>query len=252
MASKRTVTKRELAPAGLRHIAVVMDGNGRWATRRLLPRTAGHKYGVDALKRAVRGCIAQGVPYLTVFAFSSENWNRPADEVRALMDLFVQALRRETQELAAQGVRLRFVGDREAFEPAMRELMQQAQNLTAANTTLVLNVALNYGGRWDIVQAMRALQATGGPITEQTLAQHLCLADIPAPDLLIRTGGERRISNFLLWQIAYTEFYFTDALWPDFDEKALAVAIADYAQRERRFGSVPPQPEAQATGLRVA
>ncbi|SCC95023.1 undecaprenyl pyrophosphate synthase [Thiomonas sp. X19] len=248
MASKQVPQQVEQAPPGLRHIAVVMDGNGRWAQRRLLPRTAGHKYGVDALKSVVRGCIAQGVPFLTVFAFSSENWNRPADEVSALMDLFVQALRRETRELAAQGVRLRFVGERSAFDTPMRELMQQAEDLSAGNTRLVLNVAINYGGRWDLVQAMQALQASGEPISEESLAQHLCLADVPAPDLLIRTGGERRISNFLLWQIAYTEFYFTDILWPDFDEKSLALAIADYAQRERRFGTV----HAQAPGLRVA
>ncbi len=248
MVSKQTPKRSEPAPAGLRHVAVVMDGNGRWAQRRLLPRTAGHKYGVDALKSAVRGCIAQGVSYLTVFAFSSENWNRPADEVKALMDLFVQALRRETRELAEQGVRLRFVGDRSAFEAPMRDLMQQAEDLSAANTRLVLNVAINYGGRWDLVQAMQALQASGEAVTEQNLERHLCLADIPAPDLLIRTGGERRLSNFLLWQVAYTEFYFTDTLWPDFDEKSLASAIADYAQRERRFGTVP----VRVQGLRVA
>ena len=159
--SKQTPKRSEPAPAGLRHIAVVMDGNGRWAQRRLLPRTAGHKYGVDALKSAVRGCIAQGVSYLTVFAFSSENWNRPADEVKALMDLFVQALRRETRELAEQGVRLRFIGNRSAFEAPMRDLMQQAEDLSAANTRLMLNVAINYGGRWDLVQAMQALQASG-------------------------------------------------------------------------------------------
>ncbi len=248
MASKQAPKQAEQAPPGLRHIAVVMDGNGRWAQRRLLPRTAGHKYGVDALKSTVRGCIAQGVPYLTVFAFSSENWNRPAEEVSSLMDLFVQALRRETHELASQGVCLRFIGERSAFGVPMRELMQQAEDLSAKNTRLVLNVAINYGGRWDLVQALQALQASGEAISEQALARHLCLADIPAPDLLIRTGGERRLSNFLLWQIAYTEFYFTDRLWPDFDEKSLALAIADYAQRERRFGTVPDQ----ATGLRVA
>lgn len=240
--------KKAVQPCVPRHIAVVMDGNGRWATRRLLPRTAGHKVGVDALKRLVRGCLIQGVPHLTVFAFSSENWNRPAEEVGALMDLFVQALRRETRELASQGVRLRFVGRLEAFEPTLRELMREGEAITAENLRLQLNVAINYGGRWDIVQAAQAMVARGEPIDEASLSAHLCMADLPEPDLLIRTGGERRISNFLLWQLAYTELYFTDILWPEFDEAALAAAIADYAARERRFGRVPPTPP----GLRAA
>ncbi len=230
------------------HIAVVMDGNGRWATRRFLPRTAGHKVGVDALKRLVRGCLLEAVPHLTVFAFSSENWNRPAEEVSALMDLFVQALRRETRELAAQGVRLRFVGRLDAFEPTLQDLMREGEAVTAENLRLQLNVAINYGGRWDIVQAAQALALRGEPIDETSLSAHLCMAGVPEPDLLIRTGGERRISNFLLWQLAYTELYFSDVLWPDFDEAALRAAIADYAARERRFGRVPPPPP----GLRVA
>lgn len=238
MASKRNSTPPAQAPAGLRHIAVVMDGNGRWATRRLLPRTAGHKFGLDALKKLVRGCIAQGVPYLTVFAFSSENWSRPADEVSALMELFVQAMQRELRDLVAEGVGVRFVGDRGAFDPKLRELMRQAEAQPPQAARMQLNVALNYGGRWDIVQAAQALLSSGEAVTEANLARHLCLADIPPPDLLIRTGGEHRISNFLLWQLAYTELYFTDLLWPEFDEKALAAAIAEFARRERRFGSV--------------
>ncbi len=248
MATKHKTNKS--AAAVPRHIAVVMDGNGRWATRRLLPRGAGHKFGVDALKRLVRGCIAQHVPVLTVFAFSSENWSRPADEVRGLLELFVQVLQRETAELAAQGVRLRFVGCRDAFDARLLELIESAEVDSAAQSRLQLNVALNYGGRWDIVHAAQALAASGEPFTEQALASHMCLADLPAPDLLIRTGGEHRLSNFLLWQLAYTELYFTDLLWPEFDEKALAAAIAEYARRERRFGGVPA-PSA-ADGLRVA
>jgi undecaprenyl diphosphate synthase len=244
--------RKPAAPAVVpRHVAVVMDGNGRWATRRLLPRTAGHKYGADALKRLVRGCVQQGVEYLTVFAFSSENWKRPADEVGALMELFVQALQRETPELAAQGVALRFVGDRAPLQERMRELMRQAESTPVEHPRLRLNVALNYGGRWDIVQAARAAQAEGVELTEESLARHMCLADIPEPDLLIRTGGEHRVSNFLLWQLAYTEFYFTDTLWPDFDEKTVAEAVADFARRERRFGRVPGKTSPD-NGLRVA
>lgn len=224
-----------------------MDGNGRWATRRLLPRTAGHKFGVDALKRAVSACIVQGVDILTVFAFSSENWKRPAEEVGALLELFVQALKRENRELAAQGVRLRFVGDRSAFDPALCAQMDEGEQMTAGNDRLLLNVAINYGGRWDIAQAAAAVAAAGEAITEESLARRLCLADLPEPDLLIRTGGEHRISNFMLWQLAYTELYFTDLLWPDFDERALEAALADYARRERRFGRV-----GKKTGLRVA
>ncbi len=227
-----------------------MDGNGRWATRRLLPRSAGHKLGADALQRLVRGCVQQGVAYLTVFAFSSENWNRPAEEVSALMELFVQTLGKETPGLMAQGVSLRFLGDPAPLPAQVQQLMRQAESTPVSEPRLRLNVALNYGGRWDIVQAARAAQAQDGEISEQSLARHLCLADIPEPDLLIRTGGEHRISNFLLWQLAYTELYFSNVLWPDFTEASLADAIADFARRERRFGRVPSK--ASSKGLRAA
>ena len=249
MAAKRSPPPKP-APPTLRHIAVVMDGNGRWATRRLLPRSAGHKFGVDALKALVRGCIAQGVPVLTVFAFSSENWNRPVDEVQGLMELFVQVLQRETVNLIKQGVRLRFIGKRDAFSDGLRELIERAEADSAPQDRLQLNVALNYGGRWDIVQAAQALAASGEAFSEEAVGRHMCLAGLPEPDLLIRTGGEHRISNFLLWQLAYTELYFSDLLWPEFDEKALAAAIEEFARRERRYGGVPGQPV--AAGLRVA
>lgn len=240
MAAKRKPPP-EQAPPTLRHIAVVMDGNGRWATRRLLPRSAGHKFGVDALKALVRGCIVQGVPVLTVFAFSSENWNRPADEVQGLMELFVQVLQRETATLVGQGVRLRFIGKREAFSDGLRELIGRAEADSASQDRLQLNIALNYGGRWDIVQAAQALAASGEPFSEEALGRHMCLAGLPEPDLLIRTGGEHRISNFLLWQLAYTELYFTDTLWPDFDADSLDLAIRSYQSRERRFGRTSEQ-----------
>jgi undecaprenyl diphosphate synthase len=229
-----------------RHVAVVMDGNGRWAQRRFLPRTSGHKFGVDALKKIVRHCAEIGVPCLTVFAFSSENWSRPADEVQTLMDLFVKALQRESPELARQGVQLHVVGDLSAFSAEMRALIAQAEALTRDNTTLVLNVALNYGGRWDMLQAAQALAAAGQAPTLEGIARHLALAHCPDPDLLIRTGGEHRISNFLLWQLAYTELYFTDILWPDFGPEAFDAALADFAQRQRRFGGVPDDGSARA------
>ncbi len=252
--SGKTASRKTSRPALVpRHVAVVMDGNGRWATRRLLPRTAGHKFGADALKRLVRGCVQQGVQYLTVFAFSSENWKRPVEEVSALMELFVQALQRETPDLTAQGVSLRFLGDREPLNERMRELMVQAESTVVEPARLRLNVALNYGGRWDIVQAARAAQTAGVELTEESLGRYMCLADIPEPDLLIRTGGEHRVSNFLLWQLAYTEFYFSETLWPDFDEQTLAHAIADFARRERRFGRVSDKAApADPAGLRVA
>ena len=222
-----------------RHVAVVMDGNGRWAQRRFLPRSSGHKFGVDALRKMVRRCVEIGVPHLTVFAFSSENWTRPAEEVQTLMDLFVKALEKESPELARQGVQLHVVGDLSAFSDEMRALIDQAEALTRPNDTLVLNVALNYGGRWDMVQAAQAVSAAHEVLTNESLARHLALAHSPDPDLLIRTGGEHRISNFLLWQLAYTELYFTDVLWPDFNSEAFDVALADFASRQRRFGGVP-------------
>lgn len=236
--SKKPALKRD--PSTLpRHVAVVMDGNGRWAQRRFLPRSSGHKFGVDALKKIVRHCAEIGVAHLTVFAFSSENWARPAEEVQTLMDLFVKALQRESPELARQGVQLHVVGDLSAFSAEMRGLIAQSEALTRDNTTLVLNVALNYGGRWDMLQAAQALAAAGETPSAEGIARHLALAHSPDPDLLIRTGGEHRISNFLLWQLAYTELYFTDILWPDFNPEALDVALAEFANRQRRFGGVP-------------
>src|SRR3990167_4224326 len=223
------------------HIAIVMDGNGRWATRRFLPRLAGHKQGVDSLRRCARACVQRGVAVLTVFAFSSENWNRPADEVSGLMELLAMALAREVPQLKKDGVRLYFVGERAGLSQKVRDGLAQAEAATAENTRLVFNVCFNYGGRWDIAQAAAALAARGEPITEQSLDGALALAHVPAPDLIIRTGGERRLSNFLLWQAAYAELYFTDKLWPEFDEAALDLAIAAFNQRERRFGKTPGQ-----------
>lgn len=218
-----------------------MDGNGRWATRRLLPRLAGHKQGVDSLRRCARACAERGVGVLTVFAFSSENWNRPADEVSGLMDLLAKALAREVPDLHKDGVQLHFVGDKASLSEKVRAGLQQAEAITAGNTRLVLNVCFNYGGRWDIAQAAAALAERGEPITEASLDRAMALSHVTDPDLLIRTGGEMRISNFLLWQCAYSELVFSDRLWPEFDEAALDEAIAAYASRERRFGKTSAQ-----------
>jgi undecaprenyl diphosphate synthase len=223
------------------HIAIVMDGNGRWATQRYLPRVAGHKKGVDALRACVRHCGELGVRVLTVFAFSSENWNRPPEEVSGLMELLAVALSREVPQLHAEGVRIHFVGNRAALSEKVRAGLLQAEAATAANTRLVFNICFNYGGRWDIAQAAAGLAASGQPITEASLDRAMALAHVPDPDLLIRTGGEQRISNFLLWQAAYSELYFSDKLWPDFDAAAIDAAIADYARRERRFGKTSEQ-----------
>jgi undecaprenyl diphosphate synthase len=228
------------------HIAIVMDGNGRWATKRFLPRVAGHKKGVDALRACVRHCGDIGVGVLTVFAFSSENWNRPADEVSGLMELLAAALAREVPQLQAEGVRIHFVGDRMALSEKVRNGLAQAEAITAANKRLVLNICFNYGGRWDVAQAAARVAARGEPITEQSLHEAMALAHVPDPDLVIRTGGELRISNFLLWQAAYSELYFTDKLWPEFDGAALDAAIADYGKRERRFGKTSEQVAAPA------
>ena len=233
------------------HIAIVMDGNGRWATRRYLPRVAGHKKGVDALRVCVRHCGELGVKVLTVFAFSSENWNRPPEEVSGLMELLAAALSREVPQLNADGVRIQFVGDRSALSDKVRAGLASAEAATAGNSRLVFNVCFNYGGRWDIAQAAARLAAEGTPITEQSLGSAIATAHVADPDLVIRTGGEKRISNFLLWQAAYSELYFSEKLWPDFDEAALDAAIADYAQRERRFGKTPDQ-VAPAAGTVVA
>jgi undecaprenyl diphosphate synthase len=223
------------------HIAIVMDGNGRWATKRFLPRVAGHKRGVDALRACVRHCGDVGVKVLTVFAFSSENWNRPADEVSGLMELLALALSREVPQLHTEGVRIHFVGDRSALSEKVRAGLAQAESFTAGNERLVFNVCFNYGGRWDIAQAAAKLAARGEAITEQSLNGAMALAHVPDPDLVIRTGGEQRISNFLLWQAAYSELYFSDKLWPEFDAAAIDAAIADYAGRERRFGRTSEQ-----------
>ena len=231
-----------------RHLAIVMDGNGRWAERRHRPRSFGHREGQKAVRAAVEFCRRRGVEALTLFAFSSENWKRPDAEVGALMQLFLKALDREVDELHRNGVRIRFVGDLSAFAPELAARMQSAMERTAGNTLLALNVAVNYGGRWDIAQATRAIAAAAhrgeidpATIDEATLAGHVCLGDQPPVDLFIRTGGELRISNFLLWQIAYAELYFTDALWPDIDAAALDAALAEYARRERRYGLVSAQ-----------
>lgn len=235
-----------------RHIAIIMDGNGRWATQRRLPRVAGHTRGVDAVRSVVEACVERGVEYLTLFAFSSENWRRPTDEVSFLMRLFVTALEREVGRLHANGIRLRVVGDLSMFNERIQDLIRRAETKTARNTRLTLTIAANYGGRWDIMQATRKLveesvrTGVAEPVTEDTLGQHLAMAYAPEPDLFIRTGGEQRVSNFLLWQLAYAEFYFTDTWWPDFDAAALGRAIDSYAERERRFGRTSAQLETQS------
>lgn len=224
-----------------RHLAIVMDGNGRWASKRFLPRIAGHKQGVEALKRIVRACAQRHIGVLTVFAFSSENWNRPAEEVSGLMELLAMALSREVAQLKKDGVQLHFVGARETLSERVKSGFDSAERSTADNSVLTLNVCFNYGGRWDMVQAACKLAASGLPLTEASLSGALALAHCPDPDLVIRTGGEQRISNFLLWQAAYSELYFSDALWPDFDEAALDMALNEYAARERRFGKTSDQ-----------
>jgi len=223
------------------HIAIVMDGNGRWASKRFLPRLAGHRQGMESLRRCIRACLDRGVAVLTVFAFSSENWNRPADEVSGLMDLLATALGKEIPSLHADGVQVHFVGERAGLSDKVRLGLDQAEAATAANQRLVLNVCFNYGGRWDIAQAAARLAAQGQAITEAGLNAAMALAHVPDPDLVIRTGGELRLSNFLLWQAAYAELYFSDKLWPDFDETELDRAIAEYGRRERRYGQTSAQ-----------
>lgn len=223
------------------HVAIVMDGNGRWASKRFMPRIAGHKQGVDSLSRCVRACIERGIGVLTVFAFSSENWNRPAEEVSGLMELMVLSLAKEVRSLNANGVRLYFVGDRAQLSEKLQAGLAQAEAGTSANQRLILNVCFNYGGRWDIAQAAQKLASRGEAISELSLDRAMALAHVPDPDLLIRTGGELRISNFLLWQAAYSELHFSDKLWPEFDEAALDEAIAVFRSRERRFGLTSAQ-----------
>lgn len=245
-----------------RHIAIIMDGNGRWAKQRFMPRVAGHKRGVESVRETVKACGELGVEYLTLFAFSSENWRRPADEVSVLMQLFIRALEGEVAKLHSNGIRFRVVGDLSAFDPKIRELIDNGEALTRNNTKLTLTIAANYGGRWDILQAASkaqkaklkhwcASQGKSPPetppmlefcdIAEPELAAQLSMSYAPEPDLFIRTGGETRVSNFLLWQLAYTELYFTDELWPDFGRAGLMKAIDSYRTRERRFGRTSEQ-----------
>ena len=223
------------------HIAIVMDGNGRWASQRFLPRIAGHKKGVDSLRRCVKACADRGVAVLTVFAFSSENWSRPAEEVSGLMDLFAMALTREVPHLKADGVQIHFIGERKSLSPKVSDGIAKAELDTAPNSRLILNICFNYGGRWDIAQAAAQLADRGVEITESSLNATMALAHVQDPDLVIRTGAEQRISNFLLWQSAYSEFFFSDKLWPEFDEAALDLAITDFTKRERRFGQTTGQ-----------
>lgn len=246
--SEHASSTREIPAHGdlPRHIAIIMDGNGRWAKQRHLPRFAGHKRGVESVRAVVKACAQLGVEYLTLFAFSSENWRRPPDEVALLMQLFHGALSNEVEKLHRNGIRLRLVGDTQRFDPKIRALIERGEALTANNRGLTLTIAANYGGRWDILQALSKLlqehpEVASGPIQEQAVAPYLAMSYAPEPDLFIRTGGEQRVSNFLLWQLAYTELYFTDTLWPDFDANALQAAIGSYRQRERRYGRTSEQ-----------
>ncbi len=226
-----------------RHVAIIMDGNGRWAKKRFLPRVGGHRKGVEAVREVVKACAELGVEYLTLFAFSSENWRRPAEEVSFLMQLFLRSLEQEVGKLHENGIRFKVAGDLAPFDARIVELIRRGEELTAANTKLTLTVAANYGGRWDILQAAERCRAEDpqATITEERLASRLSMSYAPEPDLFIRTGGEQRVSNFLLWQLAYTEFHFTDALWPDFGSAALDEALASYRRRERRFGRTSEQ-----------
>ena len=241
VSSTRAVPEISSVP---RHIAVIMDGNGRWATKRMLPRVAGHIKGLDAVRGMVKACVERGVEFLTLFAFSSENWRRPADEVSFLMKLFMTTLGREVAKLHANGIRLKVVGDLSRFDTALQQKIVSAEQKTSNNSRLTLTICANYGGRWDMMQAfgrMLSLHPGKSDFAEEDLSPHLSLSYTPEPDLFIRTGGEKRVSNFLLWQLAYTELYFTDTFWPDFDAAALDVAIASYRQRERRFGRTSEQ-----------
>jgi len=237
-----------------RHVAIIMDGNNRWAKEHALTGVAGHKAGVDAVKAVVETCAREGVEVLTLFAFSSENWRRPKDEVSALMRLFLFALEREVRKLHRNNIRLRMIGDRSAFSQAIQKHMQKAEELTADNTGLTLVIAANYGGRWDLTQANQRLAekvAAGelqpADITEELIQQHLSIGDLPMPDLLVRTAGEQRISNFLLWHLAYTEFYFPGVFWPDFKAEQMREALTVYAGRKRRFGQTDDQIAARST-----
>lgn len=243
MSKSSTLTIPEVADIP-RHVAIIMDGNGRWARKRFLPRIAGHRKGVEALRGLIRACVERGISHLTVFAFSSENWRRPEDEVSMLMQIFLRALENEVAKLHENSIRFRVIGDLSPFPERIQTLIHDAVTLTRNNDRLTFTVAANYGGRWDILQAARNLLAEkkpGDAIREEDLSRHLCMADQPEPDLFIRTGGEQRISNYLLWQLAYTELYFTETLWPDFNAQSLDRAIASYQKRERRFGRTSEQ-----------
>lgn len=240
--STRNIPQAAAVP---RHVAIIMDGNGRWAKKRFLPRVAGHVKGVELVREAVRACLERGIHYLTLFAFSSENWRRPQEEVTLLMQLFVKALEQEVDKLDRNGVRLHVIGDLSRFEPRLQQLIRDAEAKTAGNDRLDLTIAANYGGRWDIMQAVNRMLAANPEKREGwqegDLEPYLSMAYAPEPDLFIRTGGEERISNFLLWQLAYTEFYFTPTLWPDFNTAEFDKAIASYQARERRFGRTSEQ-----------
>ncbi|HEY3634264.1 MAG TPA: polyprenyl diphosphate synthase [Caldimonas sp.] len=239
------------AAAVPRHVAIVMDGNGRWAKKRHMPRFFGHKQGVDALVRTVHACAERGIEYLTVFAFSSENWKRPSEEVSSLMGLVLVAVSKYLAKLSGDGVRVRIIGDRTQVSDKLRQAWQHAEDSTCQNTKIQLSVAFNYGGRWDIVQACQRAMLAGVPpheLDEATLNRYMALSYAPDPDLFIRTGGELRISNFLLWQAAYSELVFTECLWPEFGTEELDSALAQYARRERRFGAVPDAAELVASG----
>jgi undecaprenyl diphosphate synthase len=235
-----------------RHVAIIMDGNGRWAKRRYLPRVAGHRKGADAVRETIRRCVQRGVEYLTLFAFSSENWRRPAEEVSVLMQLFLSALEQEISRLHENNIRFKVIGDLTRFDGKIVELIRNAEALTQGNTRLTLTVAANYGGRWDMMQAVQRMSRERPELAhrfdEADLTPYLSMHYAPEPDLFIRTGGEQRISNFLLWQLAYTELYFTDTLWPDFNGKSLDSAIESYQSRERRFGRTSDQLQAARIG----
>lgn len=246
-------TDSKVAVVVPRHVAIIMDGNNRWAKKRFLPGVAGHKAGVDAVRAVIEVCAEEGVEVLTLFAFSSENWQRPAEEVSALMELFLSALRREVRRLKENGITLRIIGDRSRFSPELQQAMHEAEQATSGDNRFTLQIAANYGGQWDIVQASQrlAMQVKCGQlepeaITASLLQSTLVTGDVPLPDLCIRTGGEHRISNFLLWQLAYAELYFSDLYWPDFKHKAMRAALADFATRQRRFGKTSEQVEAEA------
>ena len=246
MAFFSSSTRQVPATAAMpQHVAVIMDGNGRWAKKRFLPRVAGHVKGVELVREMVRACLERGVHYLTLFAFSSENWRRPQEEVSLLMQLFVKALEQEVEKLDRNGVRLRIIGDLSRFEPHLQELIRKGEEKTAGNTKLDLTIAANYGGRWDIMQAMNRMLAAFPDRREgwqeADLEPYLSMSFAPEPDLFIRTGGEERISNFLLWQLAYTELYFTPTLWPEFDTAEFDKAITSFQKRERRFGRTSEQ-----------